>query len=66
MKDKSKDKREFSDRREKESSKVNNKRAKMRRGEDRKNLKAYYVVLGINLGLLAILGIGSYLFQISN
>lgn len=41
----------------------NERRNSVRREEDKKNSIAYYTVLGINIGLLAIFGISSYLVK---
>lgn len=60
-----KDNRKLNDRRLK-SNNVNissNERQKTRRKEDRKNLYAYYIVLSINISLLIIFTISSYIAQ---
>ncbi|MCP4354481.1 MAG: hypothetical protein GY793_02375 [Proteobacteria bacterium] len=64
MKDKSKDKREFSDRRKKKSKSHKDKRAELRRDEDRKNLATYYITLYGAFGFIMALGIASYFYKL--
>jgi hypothetical protein len=55
--------RKFIDRRKKTIKNFpNDRRAKLRRSEDKKNLVAYYITLVCSFGLLIAMGIASYLY----
>lgn len=38
-------------------------RTRIRREEDKKNLRAYYITLGISFGVLIALGIASFIYE---
>ena len=60
---KSADNRLLKDRRKiKIKQKIEN-RQELRRQEDRENIVSYYVVLGLSIGVLLILGIASHLYE---